>query len=137
MRSSLLLMLLLVTFGCANVVPVDDNTLAGRDLAGRIRLFNENDLGKGYPSTLDELRLLGGYQDLPKCKCEDGMLRNFLYIQGYPDTSPTDFVVLVSPPEMDKHRVILVYLNLTTKICSRAEAEVEIQRSRAFIKSAK
>jgi hypothetical protein len=129
--------LLLVTSGCVTDAPINSNLSGGRELAGRIRLFNENDLADGYPLTLDELRSLGNYQDLPKCKCEDGKLRDFIYVRGFPATAPTDYAVLISPPEMHKQKAIVVYLNLTAKVCSKTEAESEVERSKAFIKSVK
>lgn len=126
---------LFLVSGCVTNLPTDRNLSAGRELAALIRLFNDKDISGGYPITLDELVSSGMSQALPKCQCEDGKMRDFVYVSRFPTTSPHDYVVLISPPEMHQTMAIAVYLNLEAKLLSQVQATAEVERSRAFIKS--
>jgi hypothetical protein len=124
---------------CATDSLVDQNTKCGHELALMFKLYDYTYSPSAYPKTLGELRqgldkFPGkGEVSLPKCKCADGKLRDFIYISGFHGGDGPQWAFLFSPSEMGSKVCVVVYLDGTAKVMTPSEAAREMTRSRAFV----
>lgn len=122
--------------GCANQ-RMDRNLTAGQNLALLFRMNENMDSGPRYPDSLEQLEKqltsAGIQAELPRCKCADGQFRDFVYIPGFDSSDIGRWVFLVSPPEMDTKKAIVVHVNTTAQLVSKKRADEEVQMSREFV----
>ena len=120
--------------GCARQQLLKQNVDNGLQIVASVYVYCDQDFSRtGLPTRLNELVSVGILKEIPKCKCADGKMRDFIYISGFHEKE-SDYVFLASPPEMDP-KVSIVYFGAEPKILSRSEAAKEIERSCAFVKA--
>jgi hypothetical protein len=106
--------------------------LAGREIVIAARVYTLDALAR-YPDSLTNLVTERLLEPLPKCRCQDGHFRDFLYIAGFTIADSEENVVLTTPPEFDSKRAIIFRLNGTADVVSRDVRDSEVEKSRRHI----
>lgn len=128
----------LVFSGCATSRICTRNEKAAQRLSFLFIVWdNFVDSGWYYPTTLEdlskELHAFGVQERLPQCECADGQFRDFVYVPGFTGTD-VECAFLFSPPQMAGDKVVVAYIDTTTKVMSRDEAKKEMEKSYTFKK---
>src|SRR5437899_2493949 len=101
--------------GCLIRSITNRNQANGHQLGVLFRVYDHAYSEPAYPTTLADLethlRRIGCLTPLPKCECADGKQRDFIYIAGFDSSDGDDWAFLFSPPEMDSHAALAVYLD--------------------------
>ena len=113
--------------GCQSSNRFGHNKAAARDIVIAASAYTL-DATAAFPTALTNLvpQML---KSVPKCLCEDGKLRDFIYISGFTIADSDKYVIAASPPEMDAHIAIIARINGRVEVVAREKANLELTRS--------
>lgn len=113
---------------------IEQNRKSGQQIVIAANAYTLDALAK-FPASLTNLIGKGLLTSVPKCQCQDGGLRDFVYIPGFTIADSGQYVILVTPEEMDLTRAIIFRINGDAELVPREKARLEVDKSITHIKN--
>jgi len=122
-----------VLTSCKSPHQFNRNIASGREIVLSVNVYSQDALDQ-FPASLDDLVSEKILKTVPSCLCQDGKMRDFIYMPGFEPTDGNNWVILATPPEMDSRYAIIFRIDARGEIVKKAEAALALQKSRDYLK---
>jgi hypothetical protein len=119
--------------GCQTPNHFDQNLASGREIVLEINVYSQDAIDK-FPTSLNDLVTEKLLKTVPRCLCQDGKLRDFIYVPGFTPSDGRDWVILATPPEMDTKEAIIFHADARAEIVKKEDATLVLGKSRSYLK---
>jgi hypothetical protein len=122
-----------IVTGCKTPNHFDQNIASGREIVLEVNVYSQDALDK-FPMSLNDLVTEKLLKTVPRCLCQDGKLRDFVYVPGFTPSDGRDWVILATPPEMDAQDAIIFHADARAEIVKKEDATLALEKSRSYLK---